>query len=276
MFASRSTRNSSLPSNIRHISEPDIKHDYKNRELIGKGTFAKCYLIQMGAMKVCFKQLSADTKYKSLFYTEARILSELCHHNLPWLHAFCDTSNVTAIIMTFHPYNQEHNRSLNIFDALYCAQQYGDVSVTVCDWKQVLLGSTSALVYLQAKGILHNDIKTDNILIERLSGSDVRSVLIDFNKACHSDEGQVYKLSHKEKDKYAKHHPQVAPEVRCGIEKQSFASDMYSFGRVLHKINSKVLQIPCLGSMSAMCLSVKSSERPSANELSTFLVNLFT
>ena len=123
-------------------------HDYKNRELIGKGTFTKCYLIQMGAM-VCFKQLSADTKYKSLFYTEAS-------HNLPWLHTFCDTSNVTAIIMTFHPYNLEHNGSLNILDALYCAQQYGDVSVTVYDWKQVLLGSTSALVYLQAKGILHN------------------------------------------------------------------------------------------------------------------------
>ena len=80
---------------------------------------------------------------------------------------------------------------------LYCAQQNRDVSVTVCDWKQILLGSTSALVYLQAKGILHNDIKTDNILIERLSGSNVRSLLIDFNKACHLDEGQVYKLSHR-------------------------------------------------------------------------------
>ena len=111
-------------------------------------------------------------------------------------------------------------------------------------------------------------------LIERLSGG-VRSLLVDFNKACHSDEGQMYKLSHKEKEKYAKHHPQIAPEVRCGIKRQSFASDMYSFGRVLHKINSKVLKIPCLDSMSAMCLSVKSSERPSANELSTFLASLF-
>ena len=170
--------------------------------------------------------------------------------------------------MTFHSYNQKRNRSL-----MHCTvhSKIRDVSVTVCNWKQVLLGSTSALVYLQAKGILHNDIKTDNILIERLSGSDV---LIDFNKACRSDEGQVYKLSHEKKDKYAQHHPQVAPEVRCGIERQSFASNMYSFGRVLHKINSKVLKIPCLDSMSAVCLSVKSSERPSAHELSTFLVSL--
>ena len=59
--------------------------------------------------------------------------------------------------MTFHPYNQEKNSSLNIFDALYGTHQ--NVDVTENDWKQVLLGSTSALVYLQAKGILHNDIK---------------------------------------------------------------------------------------------------------------------
>ena len=67
-----------------------------------------------------FKQLLADTKYKS---PEARILSELSSHNLPWLRVFCDTSNVTAIIVTFHSYNQEHNRSLNVFDAFYCAQE---------------------------------------------------------------------------------------------------------------------------------------------------------
>ena len=141
----------------------------------------------MYAMKVRFKQLSAETKYKS---TEARILSELCH-NLPWLHAFCDSPNITAIIMTFHPYNQE-NKSLNIFNALYSKHQSVDV-VSGNDWKQVLLGSLSALVYLQLKDILH-DIKTDNILIERVPNG-VQALLIDFNVACHSDEGQVYKLS---------------------------------------------------------------------------------
>ena len=60
--------------------------------------------------------------------------------------------------MTFHPYNQE-NKSLNIFDALYSKHQRVGI-VSGNDWKQVLLGSISALVYLQAKDILHNDIKT--------------------------------------------------------------------------------------------------------------------
>ena len=155
----RSTCNSLLPSNIRHISEPDVKHDYKNCELIGKWTCTKHYLIQ--ELWRCVLNSYQQTLNTNPYFTLRLGLSELCH-NFPWLHAFCDTSNVTAIMMTFHPYNQEHNRSLNIFDALYCAQQYRDVSVTICDWKQVLLVSTSALVYLQAKGILHNDIKTDN------------------------------------------------------------------------------------------------------------------
>ena len=54
-----------------------------------------------------------------------------------------------------------------------------DISdITIDEWKQIILGSISALVYLNDKSILHNDIKTDNILIERLH-SGIRLVLIE-------------------------------------------------------------------------------------------------
>ena len=274
VFTSRSARTVLLPSGVRHLTEADIKHAYKSRELIGKGTFATCFLIQMGAMRVCFKKLSADIKYKSLFYTEAKILSQLCHYNLPWLHAVYDRANITAIVMTYHPYDGGNSTSLNIYDALFGLHKDSS-NISIDEWKQIILGSISALVYLNDKRILHNDIKTDNILIERLP-SGIRSVLIDFNKACHSDEGQLYHLSAKEKERYATRHPQIAPEVRCGIKKQSFASDMYSFGRVLHKINSNALKLPCLDSMSTLCMTFKSVDRPSTDELNTFLTNLFT
>ena len=170
--------------------------------------------------------------------------------------------------MTYHPYDGDnYSKSLNIYDALFGLRK--DISnISVGEWKQIILGSLSALVYLNDRNVLHNDIKTDNILIERLP-SGIRSVLIDFNKACHSNEGQLYHLSAKEKEKYAIRHPQIAPEVRCGIMRQSFASDMYSFGRVLHKINGNALKLPCLDSMSTLCMSFKSADRPSANELDT-------
>ena len=136
MFASQSTCNSLLPSNVRHISEPDIKHGYKNCELIGKGTFA---MMRMGdgccegVINSCQQTLSTS-HYFTLrlgFFQSYVIIFRGCMHSV--------IPQMSAIIMTFHPYNQEHNRSLNIFDALYCAQQDRDVSVTVCDWKQVLL-----------------------------------------------------------------------------------------------------------------------------------------
>ena len=97
--------------------------------------------------------------------------------------------------MTFHPYKR--NVALNIHNALY---EGGDNKVGEHQWKQVLLGCTSALMYLQTKKILHNDIKADNILIEEVT-NDVRAVLIDFNKACSVDNGKLYYLS-PEQQKY--------------------------------------------------------------------------
>ena len=66
-------------------------------------------------------------------------------------------------------------------------------------WQQVLLGCTSALIYLRSKDILHNDIKCDNILIETTESGSVRAILVDFNKACLSGEGRFYTLSPPEK-----------------------------------------------------------------------------
>lgn len=166
--------------------------------------------------------------------------------------------------MTFHPYNG--NDSLDVHDALYAEGIHAGndtVKMNEGNWKEVLIGCTSALVYLQSKGILHNDIKADNILIER-------------RHDCYVESGKVYRLSPDKQKYYAKHHPQVAPEVRRGVCKQSFASDIYSFGRVLQKVNIIALKIPYLYNLSDQCLKDNHSIRPTATELHTSLSNLLT
>ena len=260
-----------LSVNVRRIPWVDIKESSTKTSLIGKGTFAKCYFAQMGSMDVCIKVLSIGMKYRCLFYSEARILSLICHNNLPWVHALSDDSNKIAIIMTFHCY--QTGKSLSVYDALLKHNSENRLLDTK-DWKQILLGCTSALVYLQSKQILHNDIKTDNILIESTT-SGVRAILIDFNKACLSCDAKLYKLSPEERQKYSKYHPQIAPEVRNGSQPQSFASDIYSFGRILYKVNDIVLMVPCVNSLSLLCLSHVSVNRPSASELEKTLGNLF-
>ena len=77
-------------------------------------------------------------------------------------------------------------------------------------------------------------------------------------------------MSTSEKEVYRKSHPQVAPDVRDGYCKQSTASDIYSFGRILSSINEEKLSIPVLASMSDMCLDYYSDKRPSTNDLCTF------
>lgn len=145
-------------------------------------------------------------------------------------------------------------------------------------WKGVVLGGTSALAYLQSKAILHNDIKADNMVIEKLppNYNQCRSILIDFGKACYVEETKLYHLSPEQKEKYKTHHPQVAPEVRNGISTQSFASDMYAFGRVLHQINLQKLKRPVVSRLAQQCLDQFHQRRPTIDELHTFLLQLFS
>ena len=274
LHTSKSLSATSVPHEVRSILWKDIRDSYKQSNIIGKGVFANCYLAELGSLKVCVKLLCAGITYKNVVFKECEILSQLCHYNLPWIHGFCDDSSHTAVIMTFHPYFPGVDSSLHIHDALHKHYRYKKMSRH--NWKQVLLGCASALVYLQNKNILHNDIKSDNILIEHMPSSlnDVRAVLIDFNKACHLTKAQLYNLSPQDRQIYAKNHPQIAPEVCNGYQKQSYASDVYSVGRVIQKINCIILEVEYVNSLAQMCLHSDPSERPNANDLHTTFNNL--
>lgn len=266
----------SLPSNCRQLLWKEI-HIKDKSNPVGKGAFGSCFIAELGGMdKVCLKVLHADPKFKFLFYAEVKILLLLSHVNLPWLFGACDSDKHVAIAMTYHPFRGESS-SMTVWKALSC-QSSLSLDLTSQNWKQVILGLVSALNYICSKNVIHNDIKSDNVLIEMLGDdyADARAILIDFNKACLLDEGKLYKLSKENEKKYAKSHPQIAPEVRRGLAKQSFASDVYSTGRVLHKINSMCLQIACIQSLSELCICEDCKKRPSASELHTFFSNLFT
>ena len=165
-----------------------------DKMVLGKGVFCACYAAEVGCQKVCLKKFYSGSKYISLFCAEVKMLSLLCHYNLPWLHAICSDLNRCSILMSLHLYSVCDGKSLTVYNALTSTHE-----ITPCNWKRALL---AALVYLRSKNILHNDIKSDNILIEMLP-SDARSVLIDFNKARFSEDGVSYKLSNEDKKKYA-------------------------------------------------------------------------
>ena len=107
-------------------------------------------------------------------------------------------------------------------------------------------GLISAVTFLHANGILHRDIKGDNVMIEMQASGNYKPILIDFSLAKIIDPSVLYKGTTAKGDDIVgislqgedTHTPSVgtptykAPEV---VEEKSygFASDMYSVGVVL-------------------------------------------
>ena len=59
---------------------------------------------------------------------------------------------------------------------------------------------------------MHNDIKSDNIVINNKS-STYHCVLIDLGKGCDFNKGKKYQLAEAERCRYTHEHPQVAPDL---------------------------------------------------------------
>lgn len=85
-----------------------------------------------------------------------------------------------------------------------------------------------AVTYIHQKGILHNDIKRDNIVV-----TDTRVVLIDFGKATMINCPVIYNIfpNSKEHFMYNQNHRHLAHELRnIPNSKQSIYTDIYSIG----------------------------------------------
>ena len=237
---------------------------------VGKGVFGECYNASLVShTSVCVKVFRQERKYSSVFPTEAILTSKLCHPNLPWLFGIvCSEESRKMLIISFHGVG---GKSHSLHQVIHDANT--SVELSQADWRKILLGLTSAVSYIHNDGILHNDIKCDNILLDG-HPSNIRCVLIDFGKGCFVSQGKHYKLSKSSQEFYSKNHPQIAPDLRDGHCKQSYLSDIYSVGRVIKKVNEQFLNIPVLDSYVLLCTKYLCTDRPSTSDLYKFMANL--
>ena len=51
-------------------------------------------------------------------------------------------------------------------------------------WKNIVKGIISGIDYIHSKAIIHNDLKEDNIVLESDQNEQIKTLIIDFGKAC--------------------------------------------------------------------------------------------
>ncbi|CAH1274756.1 NEK3 [Branchiostoma lanceolatum] len=120
------------------------------------------------------------------------------------------------------------------------------------EYINVLHEVATGVHYLHAQHILHNDIKTDNVLVYRTADprAKARAKLIDLGNACWESRPACFDV-----DSSRSSH--IAPEVAVGGPVSSY-SDIYSFGYLAGNVDDHPGQVvaerPCVKAIADGCV----------------------
>lgn len=191
---------------------------YRLERPIGRGGMSTVYLALQEsvqrevALKVLTSALAGEEEFSQRFLHEARIAAGLRHPNIVHIYDVAQDGNVHYIAMEYLPGGPLLNRRRNQLpptQALQILRQIG-----------------SALAYSHKRGVVHRDIKPDNILLR----DDGDAVLTDFGIARAIDS---HRMTRTGSIVGTPHY--MSPEQARGAVLDG-RSDLYSLGIVLHEM----------------------------------------
>src|SRR5258708_9919226 len=133
------------------------------REL-GKGAMGVVFLARdialhrLVAIKVLRHEMTGSPDHIERFRREARMTARLSHPNIVPVHTFGEIGAFVYIVMKY-----VHGESLG-------ARLRREGAVSGADARRILVELAQALDYAHREGVVHRDLKAENILIERGSG----------------------------------------------------------------------------------------------------------
>eukprot|EP00112_Aurelia_sp_Birch-Aquarium-sp1_P011449 Seg2408.3 transcript_id=Seg2408.3/GoldUCD/mRNA.D3Y31 product="Serine/threonine-protein kinase TNNI3K" protein_id=Seg2408.3/GoldUCD/D3Y31 len=245
------------------ISGTDL--DYK--EKIGDGSYGTVY---KGLLKRSNRVSNAVVAIKCAkngnrsdvtesFFRELRILFFLRQSKLEnfqyLLGATYDALNTVplTIVTVFVGYKKE---SLTFSRFVADETKY---PLTVATFLKICLSLCEALMSLHGVGLIHNDLKVNNVLIRI---EDMSAVIIDFGKAT-----LIHEARRKSTKRDQSNFPWMSDEVAKCTSSPTIYSDVYSYGYMLNYAVSKMNRYKC-DSMSQLkliadsCQSIDPYSRP--------------
>ena len=211
------------------------KQGYKKLSILGYGAFAKVYLVKKEEQKYAMKEIENIESFFNKAMIEINILKH-CHHiNIPYYNNHHIFTKYIYVIL-------EHCNGLDLWELLQ--KQYHhcfSISQTLHYVKQILEG----LIYLHSQGIIHRDLKLENILTTKsniikiidynLSTFDVNAIkTISFIKPYSKEHGVVTRSNKILTGVYGT--PEyLAPEILNSLPYTDMV-DWWAFGIMIYEL----------------------------------------
>ena len=159
---------------------PSVTERFEILRLLGRGGMGEVYLARervldrLVAVKVLRPDDLGGDSSRERFRREAQVAARLTHPNIVALHTFGEEAGHAYFVMGYVKGETLGER----------IRREGKVAPDVA--RRILSELADALDYAHAHGVVHRDIKPDNVLLDEESG---RAMLTDFGiaKAARSD-----------------------------------------------------------------------------------------
>ena len=196
-----------------------LDNRYELLELIGSGGMANVYkakchrLNRLVAIKILKSELAENAEFRRRFRDESLAVAQLSHANIVSIYDVSSSQGIDYIVM-------------ELIDGI-TLKQYMERRGKM-DWREALHFITQimrGLSHAHSRGIIHRDIKPQNIMVLR----DGSVKVADFGIACLADAHQTLAQEALGSVHY------ISPEQAKG-ERLDARSDIYSAGVVLYEM----------------------------------------
>lgn len=214
-----------LPTEFSEVDlvRQDLRDEYEILEELGRGGMAIVFrsrekqLDREVAIKVLPASLAFDREFVERFQREARTSAKLEHPSIIPIYRVGRVGRTIYLVMKFL-----RGKTLSATLAARGALPPAEI-------RELFQDVCSALAYAHRSGVVHRDIKPDNIMLQASSG---RPLLVDFGIA-----KQVGGGGHKTQTGLVVGTPQyMSPEQALGQGDLDARSDLYAIGAVLYQM----------------------------------------
>ena len=236
-----------------------------NDQVLGEGSFG---IVKLGFFKTldvhCAVKTAKNIKH-NLFNAvrEARVLAVLqgCKF-FPYVYGVINNTSLVMEILTV-------GSDCNVL-TVYKAKTEGIISVG--EWLNICHEIALGLKYMHCKSLLHNDLKTNNIVLKPTTLLGYCTKIIDMGMVTKKSEPKIYNLTEQQKIRYNNKYPYLAHELRnVKGSATSFSSDIYSLGYIFNFIADGLENF--LMTLRSQMLDESPSKRPNIIQIVRYFEN---